>query len=369
MKNLFSPLMLGAMEIPNRIVMAPMSRTRSDEEGMMGSLNAKYYAQRAGAGLIVAEASWVSPLGRGLAHSPGLFDDKHVSGWKFVTDAVHEKGGRIFAQLWHCGRVSSPHLLGGEVPVSPSPIAALGRIMTPEGFKKFPVPRALETEEIPKVVEEFAHASKNAKDAGFDGVELHAAGGHLIDQFLQTGSNVRRDKYGGLSANRCRFLFETVEAVAKVWGEDRVGVKLSPSNRDFGMIDADPMIVFTTAIKGLSELGVAYVHMMEPLEGDLGEGDVLKDNAQRFRPLFKGVMIANGGFDREKAEIILENEGADLVSFGRPFIANPDLPERMRLGTPLGQADPDTYYYGGEAGYTDYPALESHPYLKLVDGG
>lgn len=367
MTNLFSPVKLGSLELPNRIVMAPMARTRADENGVMGNINAEYYAQRSGAGLIVSEASWVSPMGRGLAHSPGLVDENHVAGWKRVVDAVHGKGGRIFAQLWHCGRASTPSLLQGELPVAPSPIPAYGRIMTPEGFSKFPVPRMLDTDEIPKIVAEFGAAAKNAMDAGFDGIEIHAAGGFLIDQFLQTGSNVRRDQYGGLSANRCRFLFETVDAVSKVWGTDRVGVKLSPSNRDFGMIDADPMIVFTTALKGLNELGIAYIHMMEPLENDLKEGDVLKDNAQRFRPLFKGTMIAGGRFDLDKAEMILENDGADLVSFGRLFIANPDLPERFRLKKALNEPDPATFHGEGAKGYTDYPALESHPYLRLVE--
>ncbi|HQT25824.1 MAG TPA: alkene reductase, partial [Burkholderiales bacterium] len=315
----------------------------------------------------VSEGSWVSPMGRGLADSPGLCDERHVAGWKVVVDAVHAKGGKIFAQLWHCGRSSSPHLLGGQIPVAPSPIPAYGRIMTPEGFRKFPAPRMLEMDEIPKIAEEFAHAAQCAKDAGFDGVEIHAGGGFLIDQFLQTGSNVRRDKYGGFSANRCRFLFETVEVVAKVWGEDRVGVKLSPSNRDFGMIDADPMILFTTAAKGLNEIGIAYINMVEPLEGDLKEGDVLKDNAQRFRQHFDGKMIAGGGFDLAKAEMILENEGADLVSFGRLFIANPDLPERFRTKRPFNTPDPETFYGEGEQGYTDYPALEPHPYLRLVE--
>ena len=345
-----------------------MSRTRADDEGVMGNINAQYYAQRAGAGLIVSEASWISPQGRGLANSPGLHDEKHVLGWKRVTDAVHEKGGRIFAQLWHCGRASSAHLLGGETPVAPSAIAAHGRILTPEGFRNFPVPRTLETEEVGRIVKEFGIAAENAKNAGFDGIEIHAGGGFLVDQFLQTGSNVRRDKYGGLSSNRCRFLYEIVEEAGKTWGMERIGVKLSPSNRDFGMIDADPQILFDKTISGLEGMGIAYIHMVEPLESDLKEGDVLKDNAQRFRPSFKGAMIANGGFDLAKAEMIIENEGADLVSFGRLFIANPDLPERLRLGKPLNQPDPDTYYGGGVEGYTDYPALGPHPYLKLVEG-
>jgi N-ethylmaleimide reductase len=204
-------------------------------------------------------------------------------------------------------------------------------------------------------------------EAGFDGVELHGGGGYLLDQFLQTGSNIRRDAYGGQSLNRCRILFEAVEAVSEVWGADRVGVKLSPSNRDFGMIDADPEIAFTTAISGLSERGIAYVHMTEPSEEDRKGGDVLRDNALRFRHSFKGSMIASGGFDLAKAEMILENEGADMISFGRLFIANPDLPERFKRGKPLNEPNPDTFYSEGMAGYTDYPALEPHPYLRLID--
>ncbi len=367
MANLFSPIQMGDLILPNRIVMAPMARTRADVEGVMGNLNAQYYAQRATAGLIVSEGAWISPMGKGLENSPGLQSEAQIEGWKRIVDAVHEKGGRIFAQLWHCGRVSSPHLLGGKLPIAPSAIAAFGRIKTPDGFQKFPVPRMIEAGEIRGIVGEFAHAAKNALDAGFDGVELQAGSGYLIDQFLQTGSNIRRDQYGGLSANRCRFLFEIAEAVSKIWGEDRVGVKLSPSNRDFGMIDADPMIVFTKAVSGLSEMGIAYLHMTEPLEDDLKEGDVLKDNAQRFRPYFKGKMIAGGRFDQAKAEMILENEGADLVSFGRLFIANPDLAERFKLNSPLNEPDPGTFYGDGMEGYTDYPGSEPHPYLRLIE--
>lgn len=367
MTDLFSPIQLGSLELPNRIIMAPMMRTRADEVGVMGNLNAEYYSQRAQAGLIISEAAWISPQGRGLANSPGMCSDSHVAGWKRVVDAVHARGGRIFAQLWHCGRVSHPYLLNGELPVAPSPIAALGRIRTPEGFRNFPVPRMLAPDEIPGIVADFADAAKHALAAGFDGVELHAGGGYLIDQFLQTGSNIRRDAYGGLSMNRCRFLFETVDAVSKIWGADRVGVKLSPSNRDFGMIDADPQIVFATAVSGLSELGIAYLHMTEPSVEDRAEGDVLKDNAQRFRQRFKGIMIASGGFDLDKAQMILENDGADMVSFGKLFIANPDLPERFEKGKPLNEPDPETFFGEGAQGYTDYPALESHPYLRLID--
>lgn len=367
MNLLFSPIQVGPLTLPNRIVMAPMSRTRANAEGAMGSVNAEYYSQRAQAGLIVSEAAWISLQGRGLDHSPGICSPDHVAGWKRVVDAVHAKGGRIFAQLWHCGRVSSPHLLDGALPVAPSPIAALGRIRTPEGFRNFPTPRMLEIAEIRGIVADFERAAKNAQEAGFDGVELHAGGGYLLDQFLQTGSNIRRDRYGGMSANRCRFLFETAEAVAGIWGADRVGVKLSPSNRDFGMIDADPQIVFSKAVSGLSAMGIAYIHMMEPSESDLAEGDVLRDNAQRFRRQFKGKMMAGGGFDLAKAQTILENDGADMVSFGRLFIANPDLPERFRAGKPLNAPDPETFYGGGSEGYTDYPILESHPYMRLID--
>jgi N-ethylmaleimide reductase len=367
MTDLFSSFRLGPLVLPNRILMAPMMRTRADEAGVMGNINAEYYAQRAQAGLIIAEAAWISPQGRGLAHSPGMCTDSHVAGWKRVVDAVHARGGRIFAQLWHCGRVAHPYLLDGTLPVAPSPIAALGRILTPEGFRNFPVPRMLETGEIADIVADFARAAKHAMEAGFDGVELHGGGGYLLDQFLQTGSNIRRDAYGGQSLNRCRILFEAVEAVSEVWGADRVGVKLSPSNRDFGMIDADPEIAFTTAISGLSERGIAYVHMTEPSEEDRKGGDVLRDNALRFRHSFKGSMIASGGFDLAKAEMILENEGADMISFGRLFIANPDLPERFKRGKPLNEPNPDTFYSEGMAGYTDYPALEPHPYLRLID--
>ncbi len=367
MTDLFTPIRIGQLELPNRIAMASMSRTRADEEGVMGKLNAEYYAQRAGAGLIVSEAAWISEQGRGLARSPGISSREHVSGWKLVVDAVHARGGKIFCQLWHCGRVSAPHLLGGVEPVAPSPIAALGRIMTPEGFRNFPVPRMLEKSGIEKIISDFSKAAENAMAAGFDGVEIQAGGGFLIDQFLQTGSNTRRDEYGGMSMNRCRLLFETARAVGEVCGLERVGVKLTPSNRDFGMIDADPQIVFSTAVSGLNEIGIGYLHMTEPLESDLKEGDVLKDTAQRFRQRFKGTLIAGGGFDLEKANMLIENEGADMVSFGRLFIANPDLPERFAKKSRLNEADPATWYSEGREGYTDYPALEPHPYLRLIE--
>ncbi len=359
--TLFTPVKLGAYELPNRIVMAPMTRLRVDGT-VPWSLNATYYAQRASAGLIVTECTMVSPLSLGYLNCPGIYSAAQVEGWQLVTDAVHQAGGRVFLQLWHCGRVSHPSLLDGKLPVAPSAIAAVEELHTPIGKVPMEPPRALETYEIPEIVEQFRQGAKNAKAAGFDGVELHGAFGYLIDQFLQDVSNQRTDEYGGSIENRARFLLEVVGAVVDVWGGDRVGIKLSPSNTFYGMGDSDPEATFGYVIKALNRFGLADIHLMEPNEIDLQKA-VLNPVSSRFRPLFQGTVITNGGYDRDKGNAVLMKGDADLVSFGQLFIANPDLPRRLEHNTPLNEPNPKTFYgrgkEGAEVGYTDYSFLQA----------
>ena len=354
--TLFTPFKLGAYDLPNRIVMAPMTRLRADGS-VPWSLNATYYAQRATAGLIVTECAMVSPLSLGYLNCPGIYTPEQVEGWRLVTDAVHQAGGQVFLQLWHSGRVSHPSLLNGELPVAPSAIAAVGDLHTPIGKVTMEPPRALETDEIPGIVEQFRQGAENAKAAGFDGVELHGAFGYLIDQFLQDCSNQRTDEYGGSIENRSRFLLEVVGAVVEVWGGEYVGIKLSPSNTFYGMGDSDPEATFGYVIKALNPFGLAYIHLMEPNELDLQQ-DVLNPVTSRFRSLYQGTIITNGGYNRAKGDAALMNGEADLVSFGKLFIANPDLPSRLEHNAPLNEPDPRTFYGQGkeeaEKGYTDY---------------
>ena len=359
--NLFSPVKVGPYTLPNRMVMAPMTRLRAIDS-VPQPLMATYYAQRVSAGLIVTECTMVSPLSLGYMNCPGIYSSEQVAGWREVTEAVHAKEGRIFLQLWHSGRISHPALLGGELPVAPSAVAAVGELHTPEGKRTLDTPRALETHEIPEIVEQFRKGAENALAAGFDGVELHGAFGYLIDQFLQDGSNQRTDEYGGSIEKRSRFLLEVVEAVSSVWGADRVGIKLSPSNTFYGMFDSNPKATFGYVIDALNRFGLGYLHLMEPNEVDLATRDVLQSVTSLFRPIFKGTLITNGGYDQEKGNAILASDDADLVSFGKLFIANPDLPKRFELKAPLNAPDPKTFYAPDEKGYTDYPffELQSH---------
>lgn len=354
--NLFTPVQLGPYTLPNRIVMAPMTRLRAIDN-IPNSLMATYYAQRASAGLIVTECTMVSPLSGGYINGPGIYTEEQVAGWQLVTNAVHEKGGRIFLQIWHSGRISHPALIGGELPVAPSAIAATGSLHTPIGKVALETPRALETEEIPQIVEQFRQAAKNALTAGFDGVELHGAFGYLIDQFLQDGSNQRTDEYGGSIENRSRFLLEVVEAVTSVCG-NRVGIRLSPSNTFYGMYDSNPQATFGYVINALNRFNLAYLHLMEPNEVDLAAREVINPVLPQFRPIFKGTLITNGGYDNPKADSVLAKGDADLVSFGQPFIANPDLPKRLQINAQLNTPDPKTFYGPDAKGYTDYPFLE-----------
>ncbi|MCF4970152.1 alkene reductase [Nostoc sp. CMAA1605] len=354
--NLFKPVQLGSYTLPNRIVMAPMTRLRAIDN-IPNALMAKYYAQRASAGLIVTECTAISPLSLGYINCPGIYTDAQIDGWRLVTDAVHEQGGRIFVQLWHSGRVGHPALLGGELPVAPSAIAGVGSLHTPVGKVALETPRPLEIPEIADIVEQFRQGAVNALAAGFDGVELHGAFGYLIDQFIQDGSNQRTDEYGGSVENRSRFVLEVVEAVSSVVGGGRVGIKLSPSNTFYGMYDSNPKETFTYVVKALNPFDLAYVHMMEPNEVDLSTHEVINPVTPHFRQIFQGTLITNGGYDHETADNILSKNDADLVSFGKLFIANPDLPQRFKLNAELNTPDPRTFYGAEATGYTDYPFL------------
>jgi N-ethylmaleimide reductase len=362
-QHLFVPVRIGAVELKNRVVMAPMTRNRAGEGLVPTELNATYYAQRASAGLIVTEATQVSPRGIGYPSTPGIYTDEQVAGWRRVVDAVHEHGGKIFLQLWHVGRISHPSLQpDGYLPVAPSAIAPEGKVFTYEGPKPFVVPRELATDEIPEIVAEFVHGARLARRAGFDGVEIHAANGYLIDQFLQDNSNRRTDAYGGSIENRARFLLEVTEAVVQVWGANRVGVRLSPRGTFNSMGDSDRKATFSYAVEQLARFNLAYLHLVETIAGPgvaaLAPGERL---APHLRRLFPGPIIANGGYDLAAAETAIASGEADLVAFGVPFIANPDLVERFTAGAPLAEANPATFYGGDARGYVDYPALEAVP--------
>jgi N-ethylmaleimide reductase len=355
---LFEPLQVGALELPNRIVMAPLTRQRAAAGNVPSELNALYYAQRASAGLIVSEATQVSPEGQGYADTPGIHSEAQVEGWRLVTDAVHRAGGRIFLQLWHVGRISHPCFQPGQAaPVAPSAIAPPGDVYTPEGKKPYVTPRALELDEIPGVVEKYAEAARRARRAGFDGVEVHGANGYLIDQFLLDGTNQRTDGYGGSVENRSRFLLEVTRAVAAAWSPDRVGVRLSPRGRFNGMHDSDRWAIFSHAVSRLDPLGLAYLHLVDPVGPSPFDNPEVPRLAPRLRALFRGPLIIAGGLDRALAIEQLSEGHADLVAFGTPFISNPDLPERLRLDAPLAKPERSTFYGGDARGYTDYPAL------------
>ncbi len=349
--DLFTPIQIGPLALPNRVVMAPMTRNRAGAGNVPGALAADYYRQRASAGLIVTEATQVSPQGVGYPGTPGIHDDLQVAGWRRVTDAVHGAGGRIFLQLWHVGRISHPSLQpDGALPVAPSAIAAAGDAFTASGPQPFVTPRALETAEIPGVVAEFENGARRARAAGFDGVEIHGANGYLIDQFLRDGTNHRSDRYGGNLKNRARFLLEVTEAVAHVWGPGRVGVRLSPQSPFNDMQDSDPRATFGHAALALARLGLAYLHVVEP-------AGTLPPLVPDLKEAFCGPLMVNGGYTRALAVAILARGEADLVSFGASFLANPDLPLRFAYDAPLNPPDPATFYGGDARGYTDYPAL------------
>ncbi|HKI04137.1 MAG TPA: alkene reductase [Thermoanaerobaculia bacterium] len=350
--TLLSSFQLGPYTLPNRMVMAPMTRNRAGAGEVPGDATATYYAQRASAGLLVTEGSQVSPQGMGYPNTPGIHTGEQVAGWRRVTAAVHERGGRIFLQLWHVGRVSDPALQpGGAPPVAPSAIAPEGTFRSVTGPQPYVTPRALELAEIPGVVAQFEDGARRALEAGFDGVEIHAANGYLIDQFLRDGSNRRTDAYGGPVESRARFLLETVEAVAGVWGGGRVGVRFSPTSGFNGMSDSDPAATFGYAAEALRRFGLAYLHVIEPVGTPNGVASLLRER-------FGGPFMLNGGYNLETGNAVLAAGAADLVSFGVLFLANPDLPERFAEGAPLNEPDRKTFYLGGERGYTDYPTRD-----------
>jgi N-ethylmaleimide reductase len=355
--NLFSPVGVGPLPLKNRVVMAPLTRSRAGPGNAPTQLNALYYAQRASAGLIISEATQISPEGQGYISTPGIHSAEQIEGWKCVTKAVHVAGAPIVLQLWHVGRISHPSFQpGGVAPVAPSAIKPNGRAFTEKGFEPIPTPRALETAEVPAIVEQYAQAARNALAAGFDGVEVHAANGYLIDQFLQDRTNKRTDRYGGGIESRSRFLMEVVDAVGAAVGAERTGVRISPQNTMNDIADSDPKTLFNYVAEQLSEKGLAYLHV---IEGDTGGAVVPPFDYKRLKDLFGGVVIANNGFDKPRANKAIADDRADLIAFGKPFIGNPDLVIRLFLDAPLMPLNPDTLYGGADQGYTDYPFLRA----------
>lgn len=358
MHKLYSPIALGAIPLSHRIVQAPLTRLRSQQPGdVPGELMAMHYGQRASkGGLQIAEATPVSVVGRGYLGAPGIYSDAQVTGWRKVTDAVHAKDGRIFLQLWHVGRQSHVDMTGGVPPAAPSALPFESVVYTKDGWVPVSPARALETDEIPGIVDEFRQGAIRAKAAGFDGVEVHGANGYLIDQFIQDGSNRRTDRYGGSIENRARLLIEIVEAVSAVWGADRVGVRLGPSGTYGAMHDSDPAAAFGHIAKALDRFGLAYLHIIEPrvVGGEVPDEAAAPVAAAQIRGSFRGLIIAAGGFDRAQAQAIIERGDADLVAFGRSFSSNPDLPDRLRRNLPLTPYDRSTFWGRDERGYTDF---------------
>jgi len=353
--DVFSPITLGALKLSSRMIMAPLTRNRAAMPGNVPrAMNVTYYAQRSSAGLIISEAAQVSPEGIGYPATPGIHSKEQVQGWRAVTDAVHAQGGHMFAQLWYCGRISHPDLLPGrQQPVSASAIRPAGDAITFEGLKPFVEPRALRTDEIPGIVDQYRQAAKCAREAGFDGVEVHSANGYLLDQFLRDGSNRRDDQYGGSLENRTRLLMEVLSAVLETWEPSRVGVRISPENSFNDIRDSDPQATFNFVAGALSGRGLGYLHVVE---GDMMSGERRLDYRQ-VRDNFDGCYMANRGYDKARAQAAIARGDADMVSFGQLFIANPDLVQRFKTDAGLNTPDPDTFYGGDEKGYTDYPTL------------
>ena len=350
MEHLFKPLSLGALTLPNRILMAPLTRCRADEGHLASDLMAQHYAQRASAGLIIAEATMVMEHTSAFWKEPAIYSDRQVDAWRKVTDAVHTQGGRIFLQLWHGGRACHPLLNAGREPVAPSAIPIMSsEVLTPEGWKPYVTPRELREDEIPDIVAGFTHAAHNAKAAGFDGVEVHGANGYLLDAFLRDGANQRTDVYGGSIENRTRLLLEVLTAVCSVWGSKRVGVRLSPLNSFNSMVDSDPVALSIWLAKQLNAFNLAYLHIMRSDFFQVQHGDVLSP----IRAHYQGTLIGNMGYSPEEAETAISQGLVDGISFGVPFIANANLPEKIKTGQPLNQANPEWFYTGGAQGYID----------------
>lgn len=354
-KDLFTPITVGGLTLPNRVFMAPMTRNRAPEN-IANELMARYYVQRASSGLIITEGSQISTQAVGYPATPGIYNPAQVDGWKIVTDAVHEKGGHLFLQLWHTGRISHPDYHGGEAPVAPSAVAPKGEAPTYEGMKPYVAPRALETTEIPDIVEDYARAAENAMKAGFDGVEIHGANGYLIDQFLRDSTNKRTDKYGGAIANRAQFLMEVASAVVDICGGGRVGVRLSPSGTFNDMTDTDPVTDFTFVAGQLNSFDLAYLHIVNVMAADERHG-AKGVPLELLRGAYKGVLVSCGEYEKKRATEAVKDGACDAVAFGRPYISNPDLVERFKADAPLNEADLATFYGGNEKGYTDYKTL------------
>lgn len=357
--KLFEPLTAGALHLPNRVVMAPLTRARATREHVPTPRMATYYAQRAGAGLIISEASPISPQGAGWPYSPGLWTDEQVAAWKPVTRAVHEAGGRIVAQLWHMGRIVHPSMYGGAQPVSASATTAPGEAHTYDGKQPYAQARPLALDEIPGIIADYVQAARNAIEAGFDGIQVHAANGYLIDQFLRDGTNHRTDGYGGSIENRARLLLEVTQAIADAIGPERTAVRLSPNGDAQGVIDSDPDTLFAYVAEQLDRIGIAFLEMRESRP----VGSYRPTDQQPVSPVirkhFKGVLILNGDYSPQEAEETVAAGKADAIAFGRPFISNPDLAERIRTGAPLAKDQMATWYSQGDEGYIDYPALDA----------
>lgn len=355
--DLFTPLELGPYTLRNRIVMAPLTRSRAGDDGVPTEIMAEYYRQRASAGLIVSEATCIAPEGKGYMGTPGIWNGEQVAAWNRVTQAVHDRGGRIFCQLWHVGRISHPDLQpGGALPVAPSAIRPAGQVYTPTGLQDYVTPRALELEELPGIVRQYRVAASNAIAAGFDGVEVHGANGYLLDEFLRDGTNHRTDAYGGSLENRARLLLEVVEAVVDAAGAGRTGLRLSPVQPFNDMRDSDPEGHFRKIVEWLAPFGLAYLHVTELGKDAPGAAGPWFD-PRDLRPLWPGVFMCNHGYDAASGNAAIATGAADLVAYGALYIANPDLIERFKTGASLNSPDPSTFYMGGERGYTDYPAL------------
>ncbi|MBC7786295.1 MAG: alkene reductase [Methylophilaceae bacterium] len=354
--DLFSPVKLGSILLNNRMVMAPLTRNRSSETGVPQAMNVTYYEQRATAGLIITEATPISAMAHGYPALPGIYSGEQVVGWRKVTDAVHAKGSKIVLQLWHVGRISHPSLLpNGALPVAPSAIKPAGKAFTYEGLVDYVTPRALDASELPELIKDYAHATQCALDAGFDGVEIHAANGYLLDQFLRDGSNKRTDNYGGSFENRTRLLLEVTEAVVAVAGADKVGLRLSPANPFNDMHDSHPQSLFNYVVTALNPFNLAYLHIVEG--GIHGGGEAAPFDFSELRALYQHSYMANLGFNKQTGNAAIAAGEADCIAFGVPFIANPDLVERYKTDAALNEADSTTFYGGNEKGYIDYPTL------------
>lgn len=359
---LLTPYQLGNLTLENRVVMAPMTRSRSNNEGNAATaMTAEYYAQRASAGLIISEGTYISPKAVGFVNVPAIYTDAQVEGWKLVTNAVHEKGGKIFAQLWHVGRMSHPNLLNGELPLAPSAINPQAQAFTQNGFEDTVTPQEMTVEDIRQTIQDFKKGAANALKAGFDGVELHGANGYLLHQFFVKDANQRSDAYGGSIENRARILFELLDKLKEVIDLDRVGIRFNPSTHNlFGMrIDEETIPTFEYIIRRLNDYGLAYIHLTEPFAPVDNVPGAVNEVAKHFSPLYNGTLIINKGFTQETGNRVIEEGNADLVAFGVPFISNPDLVERFRSEMPLAEADRNTFYSPGAQGYIDYPALSA----------